>query len=249
MHPEIAERLLTLNRLFYQTFALQFSATRGRLQSGVQRLLGRLEGGERILDLGCGNGELAQALKRRGHRGSYLGLDNSPGLLEEARRRAGEAASSGLRFLQADLSAAGWEQALAAGPQGETPARFDLVFAFAVLHHLPGGELRLSIARKAHALLAPGGRFFLSNWQFLNSPRLRGRIQPWEQAGLSPEQVEPGDYLLDWRGGGQGLRYVHHFDAAELEALAGEAGFRVEESFYSDGESGNLGLYQVWKRV
>jgi len=250
MHPETAERLLTINRLFYQTFALQFSATRGRLQPGVQRLLGRLEGGERLLDLGCGNGELALALIRRGHRGEYLGLDNSPGLLEQAHLRVAEAGPARVRFIQADLAAPGWEGALNAALEGDPArARFDLAFAFAVLHHLPGRDLHLSTLRTVHALLAPGGRFFLSNWQFLNSPRLRERIQPWARAGLSPEQVGPGDYLLDWRSGGQGLRFVHHFDPEELDSLAGEAGFRVEESFFSDGEGGNLGLYQVWKRV
>jgi hypothetical protein len=58
--------------------------------------------------------------------------------------------------------------------------------------------------------------------------------------------VDAGDYLLDWRQGGSGLRYVHHFDEAELSALAATTGFRVLETFYSDGEGGRLGLYQVW---
>jgi hypothetical protein len=29
--------------------------------------------------------------------------------------------------------------------------------------------------------------------------------------GLSANDVDPGDYLLDWRSGGEGLRYIHHF--------------------------------------
>ncbi len=69
--------------------------------------------------------------------------------------------------------------------------------------------------------------FTYSNWQFLNSPRLRKRIQPWTRAGLTADQVDPGDYLLDWRRGGEGLRYVHHFSPEELAELAAETGFRV----------------------
>ncbi|HNT25279.1 MAG TPA: hypothetical protein PKM21_12980, partial [Anaerolineales bacterium] len=57
---------------------------------------------------------------------------------------------------------------------------------------------------------------------------------------------EPGDYLLDWRQGGRGLRYVHAFGPAELARLAEQTGFVSLESFYSDGEGGRLGLYQVW---
>ena len=56
-----------------------------------------------------------------------------------------------------------------------------------------------------------------------------------------------GDYLLDWRRDGNGLRYVHHFNEEELAALASDSGFSVLETFNSDGESGNLGLYQVWR--
>ena len=99
---------------------------------------------------------------------------------------------------------------------------------------------------KVRALLAPNGRFVHSEWQFLNSPRLVSRIQPWEAIGLSQNDVDPGDYLLDWRQGGQGYRYVHHFSEEELRGLAEAAGFDVIESFLSDGENGRLGLYQVW---
>ena len=88
----------------------------------------------------------------------------------------------------------------------------------------------------------------MSNWQFLSSEKLKSRIQDWEKAGLSPVQVDEDDYLLDWRAGGPGLRYVHHFSEAELRALAAASGFQVTETFYSDGRNHRLGLYQVWEK-
>jgi hypothetical protein len=117
-----------------------------------------------------------------------------------------------------------------------------------VLHHLPGKDLRLQVLRKAHELLASDGRLIHSEWQFLNSPRLRARLQPWEKIGLADDEVEPGDYLMDWRHGGYGLRYVHHFSIPELADLAAETGFSVKETFLSDGAGGQLGLYQVWEK-
>ena len=102
---------------------------------------------------------------------------------------------------------------------------------------------------KVHALLPKGGRFIHSEWQFLNSPRLRERVQPWEKIGLLEDQVEAGDYLIDWRSGGHGLRYVHVFEPEELESLAADAGYQIVETFASDGDGGNLGLYQIWKGV
>jgi hypothetical protein len=42
MNPTTLSRLLDLNRQFYQTFALPFSATRQRLQPGVRHVLASL---------------------------------------------------------------------------------------------------------------------------------------------------------------------------------------------------------------
>lgn len=239
MNSATAFRLIELNKQFYQTFGPQFASTRRRLQPGVQRLLGTLTGEEAILDLGCGSGGLGHELVKRDHRGVYLGLDFIPALLQEARRASKGAA---LSFQLADLTSLDWDASL-------QPASFDLVFAFAVLHHVPGMDLRLGILRKIQALLRLPGRFVHSEWQFLNSVNLKRRIQPWEQVGILSAQVDPGDALLDWRQGGRALRYVHAFDEAELAALAAASRFGVQETFRSDGEGGNLGLYQIWNKL
>ncbi len=253
MDSATLQRLLQLNRHFYEHFAADFSATRRRLQRGVVRLLERLHGDESILDLGCGNGELARALARRGHRGPYLGLDFSRPLLTEAHPLPpSDHPSLPIAFLEADLTRLTPDQipspaSFTAGSPHSSA--WQVITCFATLHHIPSATLRLNLMRTLHTLLADDGRLFLSNWQFLNSPRLRQRIQPWKRIGLTAEDVEPGDYLLDWRRGGQGLRYVHHFDPQELEALAREAGFQIVETFFSDGEGGQLSLYQVWQKT
>ncbi len=241
MKPEIAERLLAINRQFYAEFGESFSATRGRIQPGVRRVLDSLKGDETTLDLGCGNGGLARALARDGHRGAYLGLDFSLPLLSEA-----GPAPEGFRaaFREADLT-----QLSVIRDQLSVTDTWALITAFAVLHHIPGQNLRLSILKTIHALLAEGGRFIHSNWQFLNSPRLRKRVRAWSEAGLTKADVDEDDYLLDWRSGGTGLRYVHHFNEGELAALAASSGFRVAETFYSDGREGNLAVYQAWVKA
>ena len=242
MKKETAARLLSLNKQFYQTFGSEFSSTRQRLQPGVQHVFDMLTGDEALLDLGCGNGEMARELMRRGHNGPYTGVDFSLPLLEVARHGWEDAPAT---FLQIDLARMDWDTKV----KTIMTRPFDLVTALAMLHHMPGNEIRSNILKKVHSILRPGGRFIHSEWQFLNSKKLTARIQPWSEAGLSEQDVDPGDYLLDWRSGGQGLRYVHHFSEAELQSLAAETGFRVRETFYSDGENGRLSLYQVWKRV
>ncbi len=232
--------LIDLNRRFYQTFALQFSATRQRLQPGVIRVVEQISSQENILDLGCGNGELGKELLRRGHKGYYVGLDSTAEFLKIAQENLPQTTS--ITFLQRDLSNPNWDDDL---PLPE----FDLILAFAVLHHIPGTFLRKQLLKKINALLSQNGRFIHSEWQFLNSARLRDRIQPWDRIGLDSNQVDAGDHLIDWRRGGQGLRYVHSFNSNELASLAKDSGFDILETFTSDGKGGNLGLYQIWKRV
>jgi hypothetical protein len=45
------------------------------------------------------------------------------------------------------------------------------------------------------------------------------------------------------------VRYVHHFSAEELAALAGETGYKILETFHSDGQAGRLGHYQIWSPI
>lgn len=251
MDPEVTRHLIALNRRFYDAIAPDFAATRRRIQPGVGRALERLPDRGRWLDLGCGSGSLVVEWLARGRRSAYLGLDFSSGLLDEARAALADLPGrERIDFALADLGRAGWSAGLA-GP-------FSGAVCFAVLHHLPGADLRRALLAEAARLLEPGALLALSVWQFQHSPRLMARRRPWQAAGLAPEQLEPGDTLLDWRSrpddpGGSAedfpLRYVHLFSPAELGDLAGACGFAVIDEYASDGHGGRLGLYQIWRKV
>jgi hypothetical protein len=66
MDAAVAQRLVELNRRFYADFGENFSATRQRIQPGVRKMIALLVGNEWMLDLGCGNGELARTLAQPG---------------------------------------------------------------------------------------------------------------------------------------------------------------------------------------
>jgi SAM-dependent methyltransferase len=239
MNSGTAAYLIEMNREFYARFGDAFAATRRRIQPGVRRVLEMLKGDEAILDLGCGNGEFARELAKRGHRGAYLGVDFSLPLLRAAQAQQKEFSA---RFVEADLTKLSEVQ-----EQLSLVGNWSVITAFAVLHHIPSTELRLDILRVVNQLLRENGLFIHSNWQFLNSEKLRARIQPWTAVSISEADVDPGDYLLDWRSNGKGLRYIHHFDEKELEELASASHFNIIDTFYSDGQTGNLGIYQIWK--
>lgn len=251
MQEETIQKLLELNHQFYRDFAAAFAATRRRLQPGVRRILTILPPTGDWLDLGCGSGALAVEWIRAGRTGSYTGVDFSPQLLQEAQNNLSGISAPGLhvRFIAANLSEHDWMTKI------KPPEQWDGILAFAVLHHLPGNILRRQLLHQVRVLLKPGGWFIHSEWQFHHSPRLLGRVLPWQTIGLTPNDVEDGDYLLDWRhtlpgqSAKRGLRYVHLFNRQELKALASESGFQIIEEFESDGEGGKLGLYQLWQAV
>ena len=238
MNFATAQCLLTINREFYDRFGDSFSATRQRLQPGVNQILETIHVDDSVLDLGCGNGHFLHELIRRGHRAPLLGVDFSLPLLRNAE------STLGVEFREADLT-----QLSVTSDQLSVTGHWSLITAFATLHHIPSTEIRLDILRMVKKLLKPGGKFILSNWQFLNSEKLKARIQPWSRVGLADSDVDEGDYLLDWRSGGEGLRYAHQFSAEELLGLCKQAEMSLSESFLSDGENGRLGLYQVWLNI
>jgi len=235
MNSDTANRLLAINRQFYNRFGDQFSATRQRLQPGVKKILETIQADDSVLDLGCGNGNFLREVFGRGHKAPLLGVDFSLPLLRDAE------STLGVEFREADLS-----QLSVISNQLSVPDHWSLITAFATLHHIPSTEMRLDILRTVRKLMKLDGKFILSNWQFLNSAKLRSRIQSWDRVGINESDLDAGDYLLDWRSGGEGLRYAHQFSAEELSGLANQVGMRVVDSFLSDGDGGNLGLYQTW---
>ena len=104
---------------------------------------------------------------------------------------------------------------------------------------------RADFLQAAASCLAPTGVLILSNWRFTQHSRLRRKIVPWERVGLTDVDVDAGDYLLSWQANGEGYRYVHQLDEAEVESLAERAGLRVIEHFHADGREGDVSLYSI----
>jgi SAM-dependent methyltransferase len=96
-----------------------------------------------VLDLGCAGGRDLLALAARGHR--PVGLDGAPEFVALARAKGPFEV---------------WEQDLCR--LALPAARFDGVFANAVLFHVPSVHLDAALAQ-IWATLRPGGAFFCSN--------------------------------------------------------------------------------------
>lgn len=92
-----------------QSWADNYRLTDRAFSGLTERLLARIGGceGQRVLDIGCGAGELSLAVARGNQGADVIGVDVSPALLEAARQRAGD--HTNIRFVEAD--AGSWQAA------------------------------------------------------------------------------------------------------------------------------------------
>lgn len=246
MDQEIIGRLLALNRAFYATFARSFADSRAVADPALACILPHIPQRARVLDVGCGNGRLALLLDHERPDAVYLGVDAIPELIEIARAQAYRLTSVSAEYRVIDLARPGWSHSLHGPPSPCSLAPpFDSIVILAVLHHVPSLDLRTQVLREAASLLASDGCLIISTWQFLDSARMRRKIVQWAEVSIAEESLEPGDYLLDWKREGRGLRYCHMVDKDEVQHLAAATGLHVRETFRAGGREGDLSLYAV----
>jgi tRNA (uracil-5-)-methyltransferase TRM9 len=238
MDKETAQRLLALNQVFYSGFAEPFARSRSASDQILTSILPYIPQYARVLDVGCGNGRLVPLLGRERPGSIYVGVDMVPELIRRGQVWADQAEQVEATFCLADVSQPGWTALLPAGP-------FDCALALAVIHHLPGFDLRARLLGDIAGVLRPEGLLVLSSWQFLENERMRRKIVPWAEIGVAEEALDPGDYLLDWKRGGRGLRYCHLVDRGEMDRLAAASGFRLRETFRAGGREGDLSLFAI----
>jgi len=217
MKPELAEKILKLVKRNYQAIAADFDATRKKeIWPVIREFAAGVKDGASVLDAGCGNGRLLEALKNKPIR--YLGLDNSSELIKTARQNypANEFREADILDLT-DVSA----------------KDFDYIFCLAVWQHIPGEELRVKFLKNLAAKLKPSGRLILSVWNLRRLPKYRKMIRKnyWRKfIGRNPLGVN--DLIFPWKDSSGRIvseRYYHAFTSREIKRLSASAGLKIKE--------------------
>ena len=215
-----AQILDEVNARFYARFADDFAQSRHHGWRGWHALLPLLPSRPlRVLDLGCGNGRLADFLDRTQAQHHpverYCGRDRCDALLAHARRKE---IPFPARFEPWSWSTSG-EDNSAPAPRGE----YDWVTLFGVMHHVYSYQARISLLKAASAWLRPGGVLSVSFWDFGASERFQKRFLAWDtfsaRWGLDEETLEEGDFLLGWSGHQDTPRYRHWVSPQEHQRL------------------------------
>lgn len=163
----------------------------------------------RVLDIGCGEGQLSRVAAGVAGAREVVGLDPTWAQLEEARRRQDPPApgAAAVLYLQA-----------AAGALPFPDASFDTAFACLVFEHIEGAEAALA---EVGRVLRAGGTFLL----MLNHPLLQAPGSGWVDDHILGEQYwRIGPYLAEHHGveevdKGVWLPFIHRPLSAYINAL------------------------------
>jgi ubiquinone/menaquinone biosynthesis C-methylase UbiE len=125
--------------------------TLGQVDRAYDRLVSRIQTGQRVLDIGCGTGALTVRAARRG--AWVVGIDVNIQMLDIARRRVAGIDPA----LNVELREMG-----VAELDGEPASGYDVVMSGLCLSELTDGERTLAL-RQAYRLLEPGGLLLLAD--------------------------------------------------------------------------------------
>lgn len=193
----------------------------------VDRLVGLTGLGtdSRLLDWGCGAGRLAVGIYERfGRIGLYHGVDVQRWLIAWAERHIG--GTPGYRFTRVDSSNARYNPS-GTGRLG-IPAEsgeYDVLYAYSVLSHMTGDEVRLYLGEMAR-LLRPGGSAFFTAF-----------VEPDVEREL---ENPPGYGGMRWSGPLHCVR----FETGYFESMVAQAGLKIRHC-KPGGETEGQSLFVV----
>ena len=124
--------------------------------------LGRLEPGERVLDLGCGAGtDSLVAAQMVGEQGHVTGIDMTPQMLAKARAAAAELGATNVEFVEGEAERLPFAD-----------ESFDVVLSNGVIDLIPDKD---AVFSELHRVLAPGGRMQIADVTIQNPVGAEGR--------------------------------------------------------------------------
>ncbi len=217
MKQKKIEEILGKNKSDWNEIADNFSQTRHNLWFEFKDFEFFAKEGDKILDLGCGNGRLGELFKNK--KVEYVGVDQSEKLIKIARDKF-QTINFKHRFIVAD--ALNLETKF-------SKDEFDVIFAIAFLHHLPSSELRLKLLKDCFSFLRVGGLAIFTVWNL------------WQPRLIWKYRLLKRDVLISFKTKDKTIaRYYHIFTKGELSGLVKRAGFKIKECYYvKKGERSN----------
>lgn len=213
MDTQFADKIISSLEQGYDRIADHFSQTRLQPWPEFSLLEPLIQPGSAVLDVGCGNGRLAEFTKKiKGT--DYTGTDLSGGLLRHAQKLYPDDT-----FVQASMLSLPFPD-----------QQFDVVVCVAALLHIPSEQYRIQALREMYRVAKPGATLFMVNWNLYQDA-----LPDYFAAAKTDfgNQWEAGDALIPWKnpqGEILAQRYYHGFTIDELNSICKTVGWNVEKS-------------------
>jgi len=231
----------------YDEIAEEFSATRKTMWPELADLDKYVKAGDKVLDIGCGNGRLFGYLLERVKNFSYVGIDVSEKLIDIAK------GFTWRLILQEDAQPPSVDFKVFNGINIPYPTNsFDAVFCLATLPHLPCEELRLKFLQNIKKAVKPGGLLIITCWNLWQFKFISNQIKMI--ANFITDKISGkgrygwGDFYIPWRKRDGKIihRYYHSFTQKELSSLLKKSGWEIKELGYKKRHNAkNFNLFAV----
>lgn len=214
MRRNTAKKLLKKVVEDYSKIADDFSQTRTWLWPEFSFFKKYIKPGDKVLDLGCGNGRFYPFVKDIKNI-SYLGIDNNPDLIKHAQK-----IYSSAKFVVGDLLDIPYSD------------HADILFSIASFHHIPSFELRNKSIQELHRVIKKNGFVVITVWNLFQKRYRKRVIKSLYNFMIHFGRYDWNDTFIPWSKTGV-KRYYHAFTPRELKKLFIKNGFDIVEMFYT----------------
>lgn len=220
MKKNKAEKIIKQMLVGYDLIADDFSDTRYKVWPEMKVWQKYFSDGQKVLDVGCGNGRMMQLLA--GKKIAYFGCDISNQLINIAKDKCQQYNFKTVDFQVADIRKLPYAN-----------KTFDVLLTVAVLHHLPHPDNRWQALQEMYRVLKPGGLLLMNNWYFWNNFANK-KYQIKKQTLINwLRGLEKQALIIPWKNyQGQVLfnRYYYAFHKRELGKLLEQTGFILQQN-------------------
>ena len=160
MDDKIANKILIDTVKDYNSICDKYSSVREKEWKEFDFLFDDIKKGEKVLDLGCGNGRFYKCLKLA----DYIGIDPSSKLIDICRKNYPEG-----KFEVAYGHKLPFDDDY-----------FDKIYSIAVLHHIPSEKQRIEFLKEIQRVVKGDGQIILTVWNLKDKAKGEKEVfLPW----------------------------------------------------------------------